>query len=79
MIGFLRAILDALGRVLNRQAETEAHLTQFQADVDDQFAALRAAQQQTLDAIEHLRVLIEGDDLPATVNPPTFSATGGNQ
>ena len=78
MIGFLRAILDRLASVLNRQEEAEADLVQFRADIDDQLAAVRAAQQQTLDAIEHIRVLVEGDDIPAIVTPTTFSATGGN-
>lgn len=78
MIGFLRAILDRLASVLNRQEEAEADLTQFRADIDDQLAAVRAAQQQALDAIEHVRVLIEGDELPAAVGAPTFTPTGGN-
>ena len=68
MIGFLRAILDALSRVLNRQAEATAQVTQFKADVDDQFATQAAAQQQVLAAIEHLRELVEGDLLPTVVS-----------
>ena len=79
MIGFLRAIFDALIRVLTKQDEAWSKLVQFQADMDDQFATQAAAQQQALAAIDHLRVLIEGDELPAIVNPPTFSATGDTQ
>jgi len=71
MIGFLRAIFDALVRVLNTQAEVRAQITFLQADMDDQLATQSAA-------IEYLRELIEGDNLPAIVNPPTFSATGDN-
>lgn len=70
MIGFLRAILDALVRVLTGQEEAEAALVQFRADIDDQLATQSAA-------IEHLRLLIEGDELPAVVGVPTFQPTGG--
>ena len=60
MIGILRAILEALGRVLANQQD----------------AAIKA--QANADAIEHLRVLIEGDSIPTKVGDPTFTATGGN-
>jgi hypothetical protein len=66
MIGFLRAILDALVRVLTGQAEAKADLDQLRADIDDQLASQSAA-------IEHLRELIEGDELPAAVGVPTFT------
>ena len=62
MIGLLRAILAALREVLSNQAA-------LRKDLEDQFIATDAM-------IEHLRVLIEGDELPINVNPPTFTPTG---
>jgi len=70
MIGFLRAILEALRDLAMGQKSLSDQVNTFQGDMDTQLAAQGAA-------IEHLRVLIEGDELPATVGPPTFTPTGG--
>ena len=80
MIGFLRAILGALRDLVMGQASLSDQMNAFEGDVDTTFVNLRAdleAQFTATDAmIEHLRVLIESDDLPANVNPPTFTPTG---
>ena len=77
MIGFLRAILRALHDLAMGQASLSDQLNVFEGDVDTTLVALRAdleAQFTATDAmIEHLRVLIEDDDLPATVGAPTFT------
>jgi hypothetical protein len=76
MIGFLRAILEALRDLAMGQKSLSDQVNAFQGDIDTTLAAQAAA-------IEHLRVLIEGDELPATVGVPTFAITsiptGGNQ
>jgi hypothetical protein len=77
MIGFLRAILRALHDLAMGQASLSDQMNAFEGDIDTSIIALRAdltAQFTYVDAsIEHLRELIEGDDLPANVNPPTFT------
>ena len=70
MIGFLRAILEALGHVLENQKTADLFITDFKRDMDETLKAQG-------EAIEHLRVLIEGDELPAAVGVPTFQPTGG--
>jgi hypothetical protein len=76
MIGFLRAILVSLRDILVGQKMAADQLMAAQAALDFRLSEQAAVQQLTLDAIEHLRALIEGDDLPAIVNPPTFTPTG---
>ena len=71
MIGFLRAILEALRDLAMGQKSLSDQVNAFQGDIDTQLAAQTAA-------IEHLRELIEGDEIPATVGTPTFTITGGN-
>jgi hypothetical protein len=66
MIGFLRAILEALGKLLAGQNAASDQVATLESSMDAQFKA-------QADAIEHLRVLIEGDELPATVGTPTFT------
>jgi hypothetical protein len=70
MIGFLRAILEALGKILAGQNAASDQVATLESSMDTQLAAQAAA-------IEHLGVLIEGDELPATVGTPTFTITGG--
>ena len=70
MIGFLRAILEALGKILAGQNAASDQVATLESSMDAQFKA-------QADSIEHLRMLIEGDELPATVGPPTFTPTGG--
>ena len=76
MLGLLRAILDALRNLRRGQDELtlqmEAQIAALRADLTDQFTATDAM-------IEHLRELIEGDDIPVNVGAPTFTPTGGNQ
>ena len=79
MIGFLRAILQALRDLVMGQASLSDQMNAFEGDMDTTFVNLRADltdQFTYIDAsIEHLRELIEGDDLPVTVGTPTFSPT----
>ena len=70
MIGFLRAILEALGKILAGQDAASDQVATLESSMDSQFKV-------QADSIEHLRVLIEGDELPATVGSPTFTPTGG--
>jgi hypothetical protein len=83
VIGFLRAILEALGKLLAGQNAASDQVATLESSMDTQFADLKAGiDSQLADqdiAIEHLRVLIEGDELPATVGTPTFTPTGGTQ
>lgn len=83
MIGFLRAILGALRDLVMGQASLSDQMNLFQGDIDTSLVALRADltdQFTATDAmIEHLRLLIESDDLPANVGTPTFTPTGGTQ
>ena len=82
MLGLLRAILGALRDLRMGQASLSDQMNLFQGDIDTSLVALRVDltdQFTATDAmIEHLRVLIEGDDLPVNVNPPTFTPTGDN-
>jgi hypothetical protein len=71
VIGFLRAILEATRLLRTGQKLLSDQMYAFQGEMDDQLATQAAA-------IEHLRVLIEGDELPAVVGVPTFTS-GGNQ
>ena len=80
MIGLLRAILNALRDLAMGQKSLSDQMNAFEGDIDTSLVALRADltdQFTATDAmIEHLRVLIEGDDLPVNVNAPTFTPTG---
>ena len=80
MIGLLRAILGALRDLRMGQASLSDQMNLFQGDIDTSLVALRSdlTDQFTATdaAIEHLRKLIEGDELPVNVNPPTFTPTG---
>jgi hypothetical protein len=72
MIALLRAILEALRDLGMGQKSLSDQMNAFQGDIDSQLAAQTAA-------IEHLRVLIEGDEIPVNVGTPTFTPTGGTQ
>jgi hypothetical protein len=71
MIGLLRAILNAVERLLAGQSEAERQASADKVSLDAQLAELSAA-------VEHLRVLVEGDTLIAAVGAPTFTPTGGS-
>ena len=62
MIALLRAILANLLELISSESAAKA-------DIDSQLAAQSAA-------IEHLRVLIEGDSIPTAVGAPTFTPGG---
>jgi hypothetical protein len=66
MIALLRAILDALGKLLAGQTAAGDQAVKLHEDT----VALLTAQSAD---IEHLRVLIEGDAIPTTVGTPTFT------
>ena len=71
MIALLRAILDALGKLLAGQKAASDQVATLESSMDAQFKA-------QADSIEHLRVLIEGDAIPTEVGTPTFTIlTGG--
>jgi len=71
MIALLRAILDALGKLLAGQRAASDQVATLESSMDAQFKA-------QVDSIEHLRVLIEGDAIPTEVGTPTFTiSTGG--
>lgn len=80
MISLLRSILTTLRDLILGQKSLSDQINAFEGDVDTQLAALRAdlTDQFTATdaAIEHLRVLIEGDELPTSVGTPTFTPGG---
>jgi hypothetical protein len=71
MIAILRAILDALGKVLAGQTAASDQVATLESSMDAQFKA-------QADSIEHLRILIEGDSIPTVVGPPTFTSSNGS-
>ena len=81
MIGYLRAILTALLRVLDRQDEAASQATADHAAVESEIETLKGLDiliENKVDAlaaaVEHLRVLIEDSDPnPAVVGAPTFT------
>ncbi len=66
MIGLLHQILDAVRRVLAGQQSAEDSATTRQDALEARLSDLSAA-------VEHLRVLVEGDTTPTAVGVPTFT------
>ena len=79
MFGWLRAIFAALGEVIAGQVRAAEQAAADRAALDAGLADVHARQQALDAAIEHLRELIEGDTLVASVGTPTFTPTGGTK
>lgn len=80
MIALLRAIFDALRRVLENQDEASEQAVADKVDLDAQIAVVVAQLTALSAAIEHIRSLVEdSDEIPTAVGAPTFTATGGTK
>lgn len=71
MIGLLYAILCAVRDILRGQDAAAAQAADDLSSLTNQLADLSAA-------VEHLRVLVEGDEIVTAVGAPTFTPTGGS-
>jgi hypothetical protein len=77
MILLLRAIFAALGQVLTGQDRAAAQAASDKADTNARLDALEAHLAELSAAVEHLRVLVEGDTLIAAVGAPAFTPAAG--